>query len=67
MQFEKGNTIEERIDNAFVMFYFNLCSGDFSMDYCKRELKKQEDLEEYEICEGIRKAMHFKKNGNIDY
>ena len=67
MQFERGETTEEIINNAYALFYFNLMTGDFSMDYCKRELKRQEDLEEYEICEGIRKAMHFKKDGNIDY
>tara|TARA_R110002167_G_scaffold74168_1_gene207737 strand:+ start:839 stop:1111 length:273 start_codon:yes stop_codon:yes gene_type:complete len=64
MQFEKGDNIEERIDNAFVMFYFNLCSGDYSVGYCIAELKRQEILEEYEICEGIKKALNFKEYGD---
>jgi hypothetical protein len=64
MDFEKGNTTKERIDNAFVMFYFNLCSGDYSVGYCIAELKRQEILEEYEICEGIKKALNFKEYGD---
>tara|TARA_Y100000385_G_scaffold262549_1_gene294288 strand:+ start:32 stop:235 length:204 start_codon:yes stop_codon:yes gene_type:complete len=64
MQFEKGDNIEERIDNAFVMFYFNLCSGDYSLKYCEDELVKHIELEEYEIAEGIKKAINFKKYGN---
>ena len=64
MQFEKGNTIEERIDNAFVMFYFNLCSGDWTLDYCEKELSKHVESEDYEIAEGIKKAINFKKYGN---
>ena len=64
MQFEKGDNIEERIDNTFVMFYFNLMSGDWSVEYCEEELAKHVDLEEYEIAEGIKKAINFKKYGN---
>tara|TARA_R110000744_G_scaffold132346_1_gene240524 strand:+ start:590 stop:793 length:204 start_codon:yes stop_codon:yes gene_type:complete len=64
MDFEKGETVEERIENAFVMFYFNLMCGDYSIEYCEREIIKQEGLEEYEICEGIKKAISFKKYGN---
>tara|TARA_R100000951_G_scaffold20114_1_gene16914 strand:+ start:485 stop:694 length:210 start_codon:yes stop_codon:yes gene_type:complete len=69
MQFEKGDTTEDIINNVYALFYFNLMTGDFSMDYCKRELKRQEDLEEYEICEGIQKAIRFKKYGdsNTEY
>ena len=64
MQFEKGDNIEERIDNAFVMFYFNLLSGDWTIEYCESELTKHVELEEYEIAEGIKKAINFKKYGN---
>jgi hypothetical protein len=64
MDFEKGNTIEERIDNSFVMFYFNLCSGDYTIAYAEKELAKHIDMEEYEIAEGIKKAINFKKYGN---
>jgi hypothetical protein len=64
MQFEKGENIEERIDNAFVMFYFNLLSGDWTIEYCESELTKHVELEEYEIAEGIKKAINFKKFGN---
>ena len=64
MQFEKGENIEERIDNAFVMFYFNLLSGDWTIEYCESELTKHVELEEYEIAEGIKKAINFKKYGN---
>ena len=46
MQFEKGENIEERIDNAFVMFYFNLLSGDWTIEYCESELTKHVELEE---------------------
>lgn len=67
MTFDKGETIEERINNAYAMFYFNLMTGDYSIQYCEEELLRQEALEEYEICEGIRKAINFKKYGNIDY
>jgi hypothetical protein len=67
MTFDKGETIEERINNAYAMFYFNLMTGDYSIQYCEEELIRQEALEEYEICEGIRKAINFKKYGNIDY
>lgn len=67
MTFDKGETIEERINNAYAMFYFNLMTGDYSVQYCEEELIRQEALEEYEICEGIRKAINFKKYGNIDY
>ena len=67
MTFDKGETIEERINNAYAMFYFNLMTGDYSIQYCEEELIRQETLEEYEICEGIRKAINFKKYGNIDY
>ena len=45
MDFEKGETVEERIENAFVMFYFNLMCGDYSIEYCEREIIKQEGLE----------------------
>ena len=64
MQFEKGDNIEERIDNAFVMFYFNLLSGDWTIEYCESELIKHVEIEEYEIAEGIKKAINFKKYGN---
>ena len=64
MQFEKGENIEERIDNAFVMFYFNLLSGDWTIEYCESELTKHVELEEYEIAEGIKKAINFKLYGN---
>ncbi len=46
------------------MFYFNLMSGDWSVEYCEEELAKHVDLEEYEIAEGIKKAINFKKYGN---
>ena len=64
MQFEKGDTTEEKINNAYAMFYFNLMTGDYTIDYCEEECKRQEDLEEYEICEGIQKAIRFKKYGD---
>jgi len=64
MTFDEGDTIEEKIDAHFVMFYFNLCSGDYSLEYCESEIIKQEGLENYEACQGIRKAINFKKYGN---
>lgn len=64
MTFDKGDNIEDRIENAFVMFYFNLCSGDYSIEYCESEVTKHVGLEEYEIAEGIKKAINFKKYGN---
>jgi len=66
MDFYKGDTIEERIDNAFAMFYFNLMSKDYSVEYCERELTKQVELEEYEIAEGIKKAIAFYINNPKD-
>jgi len=64
MDFYKGDTREERIDNVFVMFYFNLLSGDWDEEYCEYELAKHVDLEEYEVAAGIKKAINFKKFGN---
>jgi len=66
MDFYKGDTIEEKIDNSFAMFYFNLMTKDYSIDYCERELAKQVELEEYEIAEGIKKAINFYKNNPQD-
>lgn len=66
MDFYKGDTIEERIDNAFTMFYFNLMSKDYTIEYCERELTKQVGLEEYEIAEGIKKAIAFYINNPKD-
>jgi len=66
MDFHKGDTIEERIDNSFAMFYFNLMTKDYSIEYCERELAKQVELEEYEIAEGIKKAINFYKNNPQD-
>tara|TARA_R100000541_G_scaffold270_4_gene1053 strand:+ start:4248 stop:4457 length:210 start_codon:yes stop_codon:yes gene_type:complete len=66
MDFHKGDTIEERIDNAFAMFYFNLMSKDYSIEYCKREMLVQVGLEEYEIAEGIKKAIVFYENNPQD-
>ena len=66
MDFHKGDTIEERIDNAFAMFYFNLMSKDYSIEYCKREMLVQVGLEEYEIAAGIKKAIVFYENNPQD-
>ncbi len=66
MDFYKGDTIEERIDNAFTMFYFNLMSKDYSVEYCERELTIQVELEEYEIAEGIKKAIAYYINNQKD-
>jgi len=66
MDFYKGDTIEEKIDNSFAMFYFNLMSKDYTIEYCERELTKQVELEEYEIAEGIKKAITFYKNNPQD-
>ena len=66
MDFYKGDTIEERIDNSFTMFYFNLMSKDYTIEYCERELLKQVELEEYEIAEGIKKAIIFYRNNPQD-
>ena len=66
MDFIKGDTIEERINNSFAMFYFNLMTKDYSIEYCERELAKQVELEEYEIAEGIKKAINFYKNNPQD-
>ena len=66
MDFYKGDTIEERIDNSFTMFYFNLMSKDYTIEYCERELLKQVELEEYEIAEGIKKAINFYINNPQD-
>ena len=64
MDFEKGNTIEEIIENSFCMFYFNLMTGDYTIEYCESQIIKHEKSEDYEICEGIKKAINFKKYGN---
>jgi hypothetical protein len=48
------------------MFYFNLMTKDYSIEYCERELTKQVELEEYEIAEGIKKAINFYKNNPQD-
>ncbi len=64
MDFYKGDTIREKVDNAFTMFYFNLMTGDWTVEFCEQELIIQVELEEYEIAEGIKKAINFYKNGN---
>lgn len=66
MQFERGEDLREKIDNVFMMFYFNLLSGDYSYEYCESEIEKHVELEEYEIAEGIKKAINFKKYGNSE-
>ena len=48
MDFDKGETREERINNI----------------YCESELSKHEKLEDYETCAGILKAINFKKYGD---
>jgi hypothetical protein len=64
MDFEKGETIQEIIENTFVLFYFNLCTGDYAISWAEDEMIRQVELEEYEIAEGIKKAINFKKYGN---
>ena len=67
MQMHQGDSIEETIDNVFVMFYFNLCSGDWTYKYCYAQMAQAVANEEYEIAEGIKKAINFKKYGNSSY
>ena len=62
MDFEKGENIEDRVANSFAMFYFNLMSKDYSIEYCRGQLTKHVELEEYEIAEGIKKAINFYTN-----
>jgi|TARA_R110000765_G_scaffold77162_1_gene151674 hypothetical protein len=64
MDFEKGDTREEKINNVYMLFYFNLMTGDYALSYCESELSKYEDLQDYETCAGILKAINFKKYGN---
>jgi hypothetical protein len=64
MDFEKGITREEKINNVYMMFYFNLMTGDYSLSYCEREITKHEELQDFETCAGILKAINFKKYGN---
>lgn len=64
MDFDKGETREERINNIYAMFYFNLMTGDYALSYCESELSKYEKLQDYETCAGILKAINFKKYGD---
>jgi hypothetical protein len=64
MDFVKGNTTDEIIENTFCMFYFNIQTGDYSMKYCEEEMIRQAEAEEYEVAEGIKKAINFKKYGD---
>lgn len=64
MDFQLGDTREERINNVYAMFYFNLMTGDYSLDYAERQLVKFEDMQDFESCAGILKAINFKKYGD---
>lgn len=64
MTFDRGETREERINNIYAMFYFNLMTGDYALSYAESELAKHEDLQDFETCAGILKAINFKKYGN---
>tara|TARA_R110002126_G_scaffold237443_1_gene380957 strand:+ start:4113 stop:4325 length:213 start_codon:yes stop_codon:yes gene_type:complete len=64
MDFDRGETREERINNVYAMFYFNLMTGDYSLSYVESELTKHEKLQDFETCAGILKAINFKKYGN---
>lgn len=64
MTFDRGETREERINNIYAMFYFNLMTGDYALSYAESELAKHEELQDFETCAGILKAINFKKYGN---
>ena len=64
MDFERGETREERINNIYAMFYFNLMTGDYALSYAESEIAKHEELQDFETCAGILKAINFKKYGN---
>tara|TARA_R110000765_G_scaffold111258_1_gene202948 strand:+ start:1018 stop:1230 length:213 start_codon:yes stop_codon:yes gene_type:complete len=64
MTFDKGDTREERINNVYAMFYFNLMTGDYSLSYCESQLVKFENMQDFESCAGILMAINFKKYGN---
>mgnify|MGYP003657029595 FL=1 len=64
MDFDKGDTRQERINNIYAMFYFNLMTGDYALSYCEDQLVKHENLQDYEACAGILKAINFKKYGD---
>lgn len=64
MTFDQGETREERINNIYAMFYFNLMTGDYALSYAESELAKHEELQDFETCAGILKAINFKKYGN---
>ena len=64
MDFERGETREEKINNVYMMFYFNLMTGDYALSYAESELTKHEELQDFETCAGILKAINFKKYGN---
>jgi|TARA_R110002167_G_C12687604_1_gene652084 hypothetical protein len=64
MDFERGETTKEIIENTFCMFYFNIQTGDYTMKYCEEEMLRNVEAEEYEIAEGIKKAINFKKYGD---
>ena len=65
MQFDTtGNTVEERIDSYFCLFFFNLQTGDYDERFCNDEISRLEEEEDYEGCAGIIKALDFHKNGD---
>lgn len=63
MQFDTtGDTLEDRIDSYYCLYFFNLQTGDYDIEFCNSEIKRLEELEDYEGCAGIIKAINFYKS-----
>ena len=63
MQFDTtGDTLEDRIDSYYCLYFFNLQTGDYDIEFCNSEIKRLEALEDYEGCAGIIKAINFYKS-----
>ena len=59
-----GMNMRDLIDAYFCLVYFNLQTGDYDEKFCLEQIVILEGIEEYEACEGIKKAINFLKYGN---